>query len=296
MPNISINHVLQTELKHGDMIDIAYPKGKTEGSFFGAFNHNLSIGDQFFRAPKDFLIVCTPQQIQLHWRRNITIPRGEILYIKLEELGTDFYFDRPTGVTVQNMTAANVFMINLQAPRARLRQHYFALSQVTSAGALPLRNHMPDVPRNVTILSDANDTMRLFRINGEDIYGHPMTEHIQGPNVGIRPGKKAFTRITSISVDGACSGKIAAGFGNRLGLPAYLPAAGYVLKELVNGETPPAGILIPGDTAVPSPTTGDRRGTYTPSPRITLDGRSVIHLLVALPNPGNIGAPDYFES
>ena len=54
---------------------------------------------------------------------------------------------------------------------------------------------------------------------------------------------------------------------------------------------PFAGIVISGDNSMPGPTTSDTRGTYTPPSK--LDGRHTIHLIVSLPNPGNIGLADF---
>jgi hypothetical protein len=55
------------------------------------------------------------------------------------------------------------------------------------------------------------------------------------------------------------------------------------------------GLIIAGSDEVPDATTGDRRGTYTPPSSVVMDGKKAIYLLLSLPNPGNIGIPDYAE-
>jgi len=293
MPHVSVNIILEEDLPQHGVLTFPYPKGKNEASFFGAFNHNVLIDDVFFKSPIDFTIVPQIDCLELHWLNNRTVKSGAILYMNLEELGTTFYYDPKTNATVQNMVASNVFMVNLRAPLEKNRTHFVDIQRIAQEGQLTLVNDAPDIPRNVTVASTANDTERQFRIDGVDCYDRPMTEVIPGPNAGIRQGKKAFAKITRIHADGSSNGEIAIGYGNRLGLPVYLPAEGYVIQEMVAGKTPPHGMIVTGDIGAPSATSGDRRGTYTPSPSVKLDGRHAVYLLLSLPNPGNIGSPDY---
>lgn len=293
MPHISVNLILEKDLPSGGSVTLPYPPGKNEASFFGAFGHNLVVDDVFYKSPIDFVVVPKPEHLELHWQHERVLRSGNILYMRLEELGTTYYYDQKNNVTVQNMVASSLFMVNLRAPREKDREHYVKLCRVESEGVLPQENKAPDVPRNVTVVSTANDTHRAFCIDGFDCYDRPMTEIVTGPNAGIRQGRKAFAKVARISVDGPCNGDIAVGFGNRLGLPVYLPAEGYVIQEMVAGKQPPRGMIITGETGTPTATSGDRRGTYSPSPSVELNGRNAIYLLLSLPNPGNIGSPDY---
>lgn len=293
MPHVNSNIVLKSALKPGDTLTFPYPEGKNEASFFGAFNHNFVENDVFYKSPVDFTVHPKAEHLELHWEGNKTLPEGGILYMRLEELGTLYYNDPKTNVTLNHTVPSNVFMVNLRAPKEKDRNFYVAREKIASSGELTLKTTTPDVPRNVTILSTAHDTARRFQVDGFDCYERPMTETIQGPNAGVRQGKKAFAKVTRITVDDVCSGDIAIGIGNRLGLPVFLPAPGYVIKALVNGVEPKQGMVISGEVGKPAATSGDRRGTYTPSPSVKLNGRNAIYLLMSLPNPGNIGSPDF---
>jgi hypothetical protein len=297
MPFINTNIILEQELTKGGEVGFPYPDGCNEASFLGAFNHTVVSDDVFYKSPVDFVISPQHDQLVFAWHKDKKLEAGSILHLRLEQLGTSYYQDPRTNVTLMNVMPAPSFLVNLKAPLAADNAYYFAPASLDQAGKLSLRQTKPDVPRNVTILSTANDTQVIFKIHGVDCYDRRITEYIPGPNAGIQQGKKAFAKLLAIQASGGCQGKIAIGFGNRLGLPVYLPAEGYVLQEMINGHCPTSrGMIIPGEYGLPTPQSGDRRGTYTPAAGIRLDGRQAIYLLVALPNPGNIGAADYFEN
>lgn len=293
MPYTSINIVLQAPLRPEETIPIRYPKGKSQGSFLGAFDHTLAVGTHFFRAPKEFLIEPQAENILFHWRGAHTLTKGSILYLRIHEMGAYFYHHELTGTTVLNTMQAGVFMINLNAPVEETTDYFVSPMRVKSGGVLPMARHEPDVPRTITISSDGDETGHTFRIEGEDMYQRQVIEEITGPEPGSYvEGNKSFTRIHRIIVDQPCNGIIHIGIGRKLGLPVFLPAPGFVLRELVNGDIAPAGEFIPGYVGVPSSTAADRRGLYIPSKGITLNGKTPLHLLLSIPNPGNIGAPD----
>jgi hypothetical protein len=293
MPYVKVNTILKSDLKPNGKLEIAYPDGINEGSFFGAIDHTLGIETRFFRSPKDFIVVPTTESLVIHWTANINVPAGALLHFQLQEQGGDLYTDTRTGVTVRNMVEAKTFLINLGSVRDRDPVFYVQPTTVSSGGRLLLANTKPDTPRNVIIYSDADESNRTFVIHGEDIYLRPMVENIKGPVAGKTNGKKSFAKITKIAVDGACNGTVNIGTGNRFGLPTFVPGPGYVLSEMVNGTPVSGGMIVPGELNVATATTGDRRGTYTPPPSVSLTGRDTIQLFLILPNPGNIGTPDY---
>jgi len=293
MPYVRVNTILKEDLRPNSKFEIAYPDNVNEGSLFGAIDHTLGIETRFFRSPKDFIVVPTPENLVIHWTANINVPAGALLHFQLQEQGGDYYTDTRSGVTVRGMVEAKTFLINLGSVRDRDQSYYVTPAQITSSGRLQLSNIKPDAPRNVVIFSDKDESDRIFTITGEDVYLRPMTEQIKGPTVAKTNGKKAFAKINRISVDGACKGTITIGTGNRLGLPTFIPGPGYVLHELVNGTLISGGMVVPGELNIATAATGDRRGTYTPPPSVKLNGRDSIQLFLILPNPGNIGTPDY---
>jgi hypothetical protein len=131
-----------------------------------------------------------------------------------------------------------------------------------------------------------------FTIEGEDLYQRTMIEKISAIP-GKTEGKKAFTKIHRITSNHPCTGHVLIGTGNKLGLPVFLPLAGYLIREIINGEGITGGIVVAGETAYPTATTGDRRGTYSPPETLAPNGKRNIHLLLSLLAPGNIGIPDY---
>ena len=72
-------------------------------------------------------------------------------------------------------------------------------------------------------------------------------------------------------------------------------SAGFNGGGDVNGtveiETVPQGVVVAGSVAKATATTGDVRGTYTPT--FTPDGTASIALLLALPDPGDKGISQY---
>ena len=293
MPYIRLNTVLKTDLKSNTKVEIPYPDGVNEGSFFGAIDHTLGIESRFFRSPKDFIVIPTAENLTIHWTANINIRAGALLHFQLQEQGGDYYTDPKTGITVRGMVEAKTFLVNLGSVKDRDPQHYVHLIHIPAAGRLELTNSKPDVPRNVVITSDSDESGRLFGIHGEDVYLRPMFEQIKGTANGKMNGKKAFAKLSKITTDGATRGNITIGTGNRLGLPSFVPGPGYIMAELINGTPVNGGMIVPGEMNVATATTGDRRGTYTPPPSVNLNGRDSIQLFLILPNPGNAGTPDF---
>ncbi len=293
MPYVKLNTVLKQDLSPNDKIELKYPEGVTQGSFFGSIDHTLGIESRFFRSPKDFIVIPTHDNIVIHWAANIRVPAGALMHFQLQEQGGEFYTDNKTGVTVKGMVHSPTFLVNLGSVADKDANYYVQANSVDEAGRLLLTNNKPDVPRNVTIHSNDDESTVTFVVEGEDVYLRPMIENIKGPTTGVINGKKAFAKINKITVSGRCNGNVSIGTGNRLGLPVFVPGQGYILQEMVNGMPITGGMIVAGELNVPTATTGDRRGTYSPPPSVPLNGRDTIQLFLILPNPGNIGTPDF---
>lgn len=293
MPYVKLNTVLKQDLIPNEKLELKYPEGVTQGSFFGAIDHTLGIESRFFRAPKDFIVIPTHDNIVIHWSSNIRVPAGALMHFQFQEQGGDFYSDPRTGITVKGMVQSPTFLVNLGSMADKDPNFYVQSAPIPEAGRLLLTNNKPDAARNVIIHSDADETHAVFTVEGEDVYLRPMVENIKGPSTNIINGKKAFAKINRITVTEACNGNVSIGTGNRLGLPVFVPGQGYVLQEMVNGMPISGGMIVSGELNVPTATTGDRRGTYSPPPSVPLNGRDTIQLFLILPNPGNIGTPDF---
>src|SRR5690606_17263425 len=114
----------------GEDYSLPYPKGKNKGSFFGVFNHTMACEDKFYRSPNDFLVIPEEDRLVLYWRSPRMLPKDAIMHLQLEEMGSAFYFDPHTGVTVQNTLHSNIFMINLQSPMPASASHFMQATTV----------------------------------------------------------------------------------------------------------------------------------------------------------------------
>lgn len=295
MPYVPVNLLLDRDIPRGDTINIPYPRGKNEGSFFSAINHNMGIDGQFYLCPKDFIVTMRKDHLALHWHGPKDLAKGTLINLQLEEPGGDFYFDQKRGTTVMHMVQSSMYLVNLGGPRVENANLYVRSTQVKAPGELAISGEQPYTARNVVVHSTQDNSGCIFRIEGVDLYGRNMVEDIQGPTAesGRTDGNKAFSRITRVSVKGNCAGEISVGSGSKLGLPVFLPASGFVIREMLNGVAVSGGIIMPGETRFPTATTCDTRGTYSPPRPQELDGRTAIHLLLSLPSPGNIGLPDF---
>jgi hypothetical protein len=294
MPYVPLNVVLDRMLPVNGTVNLPYPNGRNEGYFFSGFNHTMSIDGAFFRCPRDFIISTQPDRIVMTWRGEFAIPSGAILNIQLEAPGGDFHFDQRTGVTVQCMVSAPLFLVNLSAPLAMQEEFFVTKVASPATKAFRINQNNSDCPRNILVHSDQDNEHCTFTIEGEDLYGRGMLERVSGPSEGNPSvGNKAFHKIHRITPSHPCNGNIWIGTGDKLGLPTFLPSPGYLIREIINGLAVTGGMIVSGETRPPSATTGDCRGTYTPPEDIILNGKHSVHLLLSLPNPGNIGFPDY---
>ena len=293
MPYVKLNTVLKQDLSPNEKIELKYPEGVNQGSFFGAIDHTLGIESRFFRSPKDFIVIPTHENIVIHWAANIRVPAGALMHFQFQEQGGEFYTDNRTGVTIKGMVQSPTFLVNLGSVEEKNATYYVQSGTMSEPGRLLLTNNKPDIPRNLTIHSNDDESHVTFIVEGEDVYLRTIIEHIKGPSTGLINGKKSFAKINKITASHACKGTISIGTGNRLGLPVFVPGQGYILQEMVNGMPITGGMIVAGELNVPTATTGDRRGTYSPPPSVPLNGRDTIQLFLILPNPGNIGTPDF---
>lgn len=122
-----------------------------------------------------------------------------------------------------------------------------------------------DIPRNIRVVSAGNDSGITFTVSGFDQYGQAMTETITGANAGTASGKKAFLYVYQIATSGAAAGAVTVGTGDVLGLPYQILSKNYITPKWNNATALDAGTTVVADTNTATATTGDVRGTYTPS-------------------------------
>lgn len=154
-----------------------------------------------------------------------------------------------------------------------------------------------DTARAVNVdSSNAGDTTQTVTITGTDYWGQAQTEDIAMNGTTAVAGKKAFKTITAVAVDGALAGNLTVGSTDIIGLPYRVTDAGYILRSGWAGAlADDAGTFVAADATSPATaTTGDVRGTYTPSSAANGTRRLVLALgltaLQAGPNATQTGA------
>ena len=123
-----------------------------------------------------------------------------------------------------------------------------------------------DCPRAVSVSLVTGGTARAYTISGYDYYGQAMSEVITSVAAATTNGKKAFYQITSISGAGASTTAVTVGTTQLLGLPVRVIDGGYIAHVGWNGGFAlDTGTLAVAVTATATTTTGDVRGTFSPS-------------------------------
>lgn len=154
-----------------------------------------------------------------------------------------------------------------------------------------------DVARAVNVdSSNAGDTTQTVTVTGTDYWGQAQTETIALNGTTAVAGLKAFKTITQVAVSAALAGNLTVGSTDVFGLPYRVTDAGYILRAGWAGAlADDAGTFVAADVTSPATaTTGDVRGTFTPSSAANGSRRLVLGLgltgLQAGPNATQTGA------
>lgn len=152
-----------------------------------------------------------------------------------------------------------------------------------------------DCPRAVAATLAAGGTPTTITVTGYDQYGQRMSEAITTVAAATTNGKKAFYQILSVTTSAATTTAVTIGTTQLLGLPVRVTNGVYVSHVGWNsGFAIDSGTLAVADTATATTTTGDVRGTYSPSNAPDGIKRLVIGIMLpaiaAGPNATRIGA------
>jgi len=306
----SVSGVLSASLATAGTVTIGYPTGRSRGDYLLGFAHRLTADNGgVYAAPGDFELTLNAANITLTWRAAGTLPAGTAYRLDLDRFGLNVSagdgdsviarLAQDTGGVAPLASPsvapaapwamiAELVLVNFGSPIAAAA-NAVCLSQSVTANVAALLNGargftingasvgVPDVPRNVVA---AWTNTAVVTVSGFDQYGVAMSE-ASGSGTSFT-GKKAFKRITSVTFSANVTGATV-GTGDVFGLPFILPSVSQVLREIANGTTPSAGTIVAADTAKPSTTTGDPRGTWDPN--TAADGSVGFQLLVAAGNP-----------
>ena len=138
-----------------------------------------------------------------------------------------------------------------------------------------------DVPRAVSVSLVVGGTARVFTVTGTDYYGQAMSEAITSVANTTVNGKKAFFQITSITVSGATTTAITVGTTDILGAPVKFSNKGYIARVGWDDTlAEDAATVVNGVATTATTTTGDVRGTVTPSSAADGAKRLVVAILL----------------
>ena len=123
-----------------------------------------------------------------------------------------------------------------------------------------------DCARAISVTLAAGGTARAYTISGYDYYGQAMTEVITSVANATTNGKKAWYQITSITGAGGSTQAITIGTTQLLGLPVRISDGSYLAHVGWNSTFAiDTGILAAAVGTAATSTTGDVRGTFSPS-------------------------------
>ena len=146
-----------------------------------------------------------------------------------------------------------------------------------------------DYARAVSIVtSNAGNTTQNVTVTGTDYYGQTQTETLTANGTTTVNGKKAFVTITQVAVSAALTGNLSVGSTDIFGLPYRITDAGYLFRTGWAGAVADnAGTFVAADTTSPATaTTGDVRGTFTPTTAANGSRRLVIGMIMTAVQAG----------
>lgn len=123
-----------------------------------------------------------------------------------------------------------------------------------------------DVPRAVSLTAAGANTQTAI-VTGYDQYGQRMTETFAAPSTNTVTGKKAFKEILSILFAATPGSNVSAGTSDVFGLPYSISDFVYIQSiKWAQTLADQAATVVVADATTPAlSTTGDVRGTVTPS-------------------------------
>jgi hypothetical protein len=123
-----------------------------------------------------------------------------------------------------------------------------------------------DCPRAVAVFLTAGGTPTTVTVTGFDFYGQRMSEAITTVAGATTNGRKAFFQILSVFNSAATAQAITVGTSQLIGLPVRVTNGVYISHVgWSTGFALDTGTLAVADTATATTTTGDVRGTMSPS-------------------------------
>ena len=269
----------------------------TKGSFGGGFRHIAFVEglQNVLNFPKDFSLTYNAQAsgVTFTYLGSTSIPAGTRVALQLDFPGEDSGAS-PYAVRAGRASGGSVVQVRLGAPAAASATAVVNAQAVANSTAVTLTTAVTlDTPRGLAYKSsNAGDTTQTMTAYGTDEFGVSMTETVTLNGTTAVNGLKAFYKVTGYKASAALAGNLSIGTqAGVLGIPVVVNRAGYVIGELQDGAKATAGTVTVADFTIPSATTGDVRGTYTPN--AAPDGSKAFELLIYDPEGTGTGLTQF---
>lgn len=290
-PDASIDHISFDVVTNTNTVTIPYPSGRSAASYGTNGNHRVT-GRDFSELSSQLghiIVTFGGSDISVQNVTDRMFKGGTVLSIELDVAGDDIDGDQ----AVPGVTEVQICEISLGKPIVSDADGAVASQAATLAtglatginGALAADDIATfDVARNVVA---AWTGAAVLSVTGTDAYGGFIVEEsASGTSLA---GKKAFKTITSVTTSADITG-LTVGTGKVLGLPVFVGSAEDIIAEKDTGAAT-TGALVVGDGATSTATTGDVRGTYTPSG--TLNGVRDFVIIAMLRSSSYVGVDQY---
>jgi hypothetical protein len=293
---IAVRYTTSAAIAQNGTFTLPYPAGTNVGSFSGArasaaFIEGLAVqaySAETIAPNNSGLLGNIPPLFTLAYGASITftwlgatpIPANTSIQLQLQLIGVD----RPGPYDTQAFDAAPAksMYVRFGAPATAVTTAILATTAVADALLHTLATpYQMDVPRNITYVSSGADA-ETMTVRGLDRYGVNMTETVTLNGATPVVGKKAFFVVQSYQAGSAMTNNLSLGFGVVLGIPVILERKNFVFREFMDDAVLTTGTFVAADITVPSATTGDIRGTY--SPATAPNGAHIYELLAANPD------------
>lgn len=263
------------------------PDVTTLGDFQGSYGHQAFIESfqSLVNSPGDFTLTFGNSSITFTWLGTQTIPANSKIVIDLHTTGQNVqmpygvaFAGAPGDAASQSNTPpvpllgisnrvqlANPVWINFGCPVTASATS--VVNAATRADATTVATAFTlDVARTLQyVCGSAGDTTQTLTTKGLDDYGVPMTETVTLNGTTIVQGKKAFKSVISTKLSAALTTTLSVGSSTKLGVPCFVVYPGCSILDIKNKVAATAGTWLAGDSATPTATTGDVRGTYDPN-------------------------------
>lgn len=305
MPNFkTVSLTLAADVADAGTFTVAYPAGYDNGNFDIAGGHYMMVNGDRLNQPADIGIAFGDTEMTITNRTGAAIIKNDA-FLTLNFAGKDS--DLVADVKISDEIAAKKFVrarilnavhVDLGSPAALDADGILVGGVATDSAqtytAADLLVSELDVPRGLTVTGTAGSN-HVITVTGKDEYDQVVVETLTLSGTNVIAGKKAFAKITTVAVAaGAASDTFVMGWTNVLGIPVFLPLAGYIVHEIQDGATgATAGTKVAGlaRNTKSTATTADVRGTVIPN--TACDGEVSYGLTLLLPEGYAIGSEQF---